>query len=447
MAKISTSFVCIECGHESSQWLGRCPECQQWNTFSEESKFKIKSTESKNTNKALKITDISEKLNTRIQSGIKEFDRVVGGGIVPGSLILIGGEPGIGKSTLLTMIMGKLSENQSVLYISGEESSSQIASRMKRLKITNENLLILNETNWHLIKDQIKKIKPKFIVLDSIQTTTSPEIQSPAGSVSQIKEVTYELMTHMKSQNITTFVIGHINKEGSIAGPKILEHMVDTVIYFEGDQYGQYRILRAIKNRFGNANEIGIFEMNEAGLEEVENPSKYFIDDQQNEHHGRSLSCILEGSRTLFIEVQALVVENKFASGRRTTQGIDANRLAMLVAVIDKYLDIPISLNDIYLNIVGGVKINSRETDLAVIVSLISSYKSKPAPTDVIFMGEVGLTGEVRGPHMMESRLKEIVQLNYRKILTSKKIAEKYKDRYDVELIGIKDVKELSAFL
>jgi len=251
----------------------------------------------------------------------------------------------------------------------------------------------------------------------------------------------------MKSQNITTFIIGHINKEGSIAGPKILEHMVDTVIYFEGDQYGHYRILRAIKNRFGNANEIGIFEMNESGLEEVENPSKYFIDDQQNEHHGRSLSCILEGSRTLFIEVQALVVENKFASGRRTTQGIDANRLAMLVAVIDKYLDIPISPNDIYLNIVGGVKINSRETDLAVIVSLISSYKSKPAPTDVIFMGEVGLTGEVRGPHMMESRLKEIVQLNYRKILTSKKIAEKYKDRYDVELIGIKDVKELSAFL
>lgn len=371
----------------------------------------------------------------------------MGGGIVPSSLILIGGEPGIGKSTLLTMIMGKLSENESVLYISGEESSSQIASRMKRLKIANENLLILNETNWHLIKDQIKKIKPKFIVLDSIQTTISPEIQSPAGSVSQIKEVTYELMTHMKSQNITTFIVGHINKEGSIAGPKILEHMVDTVIYFEGDQYGQYRILRAIKNRFGNANEIGIFEMNESGLEEVENPSKYFIDDQQNEHHGRSLSCILEGSRTLFIEVQALVVENKFASGRRTTQGIDANRLAMLVAVIDKYLDIPISLNDIYLNIVGGVKINSRETDLAVIVSLISSYKSKPAPTDVIFMGEVGLTGEVRGPHMMESRLKEIVQLNYRKILTSKKIAEKYKDRYDVELIGIKDVKELSAFL
>lgn len=447
MAKNSTSFVCIECGHQSSQWLGRCPDCQQWNTFSEESKFAIKTKDDRDANQARKISQISESLSTRTMSGIKEFDRVVGGGIVAGSLVLIGGEPGIGKSTLLTMLMGKLSKSETVLYISGEESSSQIAQRMKRLKINNEKLLILNETNWLLIKDQIKKTKPKYIVLDSIQTTTSPEINSPAGSINQIKEVTFELMTNMKSQNITSFVIGHINKEGSIAGPKILEHMVDTVIYFEGDQYGQYRILRAIKNRFGNANEIGIFEMNENGLEEVENPAKYFIDEKQGEHHGRSLSCILEGSRTLFVEVQALVVENKFGSGRRTTQGIDSNRLAMLVAIIDKFLDIPISLNDIYLNIVGGVKIDTRETDLAIIVSLISSFKSKPAPCDVIFLGEVGLTGEIRGPHLMEARLKEVAQLNYRKIMTSQKVASKYQGRFNLELTGIQNISELRSFL
>ncbi len=448
MVKKAKSFFCTECGHSVMQWLGKCPGCDQWNTFVDDGQFQTNIKNSgEQASRAQKASEISLVEEKRVLTQISEFDRVVGGGLVAGSLILIGGEPGIGKSTLLTSVMGKLSQESLVLYISGEESNSQIAKRVQRLNIKSDNLLILNETNWDLIKKHINLIKPKFIVLDSIQTTMNPEIQSAAGSPSQVKDITFELMTMAKQKSITAFVIGHITKDGAIAGPKLLEHMVDAVIYFEGDQHGQYRLLRAIKNRFGNTNEIGIFEMNESGLVEVINPSKYFIDENNSESFGRSLSCIVEGSRTLFVEVQALVVENKFGNGRRTTQGLDTNRLAMLVAVVDKYMELPISYNDIYLNIVGGVKLQSRETDLAVIASLISSYKKIKVPNDVVFLGEVGLTGEIRSPVMFEVRLKEISQLKYKKIITSKKMAKKFQDITKVELIGMENIRELQTYL
>lgn len=448
--KPSVMFSCIECGYQTTQWLGKCPDCGQWNTLVEEAKFSAKNAPAPRSDGGevpRKISEIELIKHDRVLSGIGEFDRVMGGGVVPGSLVLIGGEPGIGKSTLLTSVMGNFAKNDKVLYVSGEESVAQIAGRAKRLGIANDNMLLFNETNWLHIKEQIKKTRPKFVVLDSIQTTTSPEIQSPPGSVSQIREVTYELMNHVKANGLTCFVIGHITKEGTIAGPKILEHMVDTVVYFEGDQFGHYRMLRSMKNRFGNANEVGIFEMRESGLEEVKNPSQYFLDDHLDETFGRSLSCVIEGSRTLFVEIQALVVENKFGNGRRTTQGLDNNRLAMLVAVIDKYLEIPISYNDIYVNVIGGIKLQTRETDLSIIASLLSSYKGKVLEKGLVFLGEVGLTGEVRSVPMIEMRLKEMAQLNYKKVVTSEQTAKKYQGKFPVKLIGVRSVNQLQQFL
>ncbi len=448
--KNMTVFSCVECGHQTTQWLGKCPDCAQWNTLIEETKFTGKgSTPSeKPASKAVRVQDVGASDYERVKTGLAEFDRVVGGGVVPGSLTLIGGEPGVGKSTLLTNVLASIAKKNLVLYISGEESVAQIAARARRLGFKElNNLLLLNETNWLVIKDQIKKLKPTFIVLDSIQTTMSPEVASAPGSVGQIREVTYELMSFVKANMLTCFVIGHITKDGAIAGPKILEHMVDTVIYFEGDQHGHYRMLRSIKNRFGHANEVGIFEMSENGLIEVPNPSQYFLDENHEQNYGRSLSCIIEGSRTLFIEVQALVVENRFGNGRRTTQGIDANRLAMLVAVIDKYLEIPISYNDIYLNIVGGLKVQGRETDLSIVASLLSSHQKKVIDSNIVLLGEVGLTGEVRSPSMIEMRLKEMAQLNYRKVITSKKVAQKYSGKWEIELIGIQNIKELGQYL
>ncbi len=456
MAKGRTSiFYCTNCGNQSSKWEGRCRDCGEWNTIEEE--LYVKKNGIANSRKKLSIVqkprpinEISESNYKRFPTGLNEFDRVIGGGIVEGSLLLIGGEPGIGKSTLLTEIMGKLAnrlKEENILYISGEESVNQVADRSKRLNINGSNYYIFNESNWQKILEQIEKIKPKFMVLDSIQTTVSSEVQSAAGSISQVKEVTYELMNHIKQHGITCFVIGHITKDGTIAGPKVLEHMVDTVIYFEGDQFGQYRILRAMKNRFGSTNEVGIFEMADKGLREVLNPSQYFLEENLVNSFGRCLSCINEGSRSLFIEVQALVVENKYGSGRRTTQGVDSNRLAMMVAIIEKYLNISLGANDIYLNVIGGIKVGTRESDLSIIASLISSYKSKPVDNNIVFIGEVGLTGEVRSVPNVETRLKEMSQLNYKKLITSQKIANDFKGKFPLELIGIKRVKDLEIHL
>jgi DNA repair protein RadA/Sms len=454
MAKIKTVFTCQECGYQSAKWLGKCPDCQQWNSFSEEETVKPSKAAPKSVNgresRPKTIDEIEHESVHRYQTKIGEFDRVMGGGVTIGSLTLIGGEPGIGKSTLLMEVCGKLLNeysNDKILYVSGEESESQVAQRSKRLGVHNNGFYIFNETNWQRIIEQVKEIKPKFLVLDSIQTTHSNQVESAAGTLSQIREVTYELMNYAKAYNLTCFIIGHVTKEGQIAGPKILEHMVDTVIYFEGDQLGQYRMLRVMKNRFGNTNEVGIFEMQEKGLVEIKNPSQYFLEQSIPGSYGRSLTCILEGSRSLFVEIQALVVENKFAVGRRTTQGLDSNRVALLVAVIDKYLGIPLSYNDIYVNVVGGMKLTTRENDLSVIASLLSSYYQTAIPNDTIFLGEVGLTGEVRSVPMMEMRLKEISQMNYRRVITSKRAAEDLKGKYKLELIGISKASELRELL
>lgn len=454
MAKIKTVFTCQECGYQTAKWLGKCPDCSQWNSFSEEESIKPSKAAPKSISgresRPKTINEIEHENVQRYQTNIGEFDRVMGGGVTIGSLTLIGGEPGIGKSTLLMEVCGKiLSEykNERILYVSGEESESQVAQRSKRLGVHNDGFYIFNETNWQKILEQVKELKPKFLVLDSIQTTHSNQIDSAAGTLTQIREVTYELMNFAKAYDLTCFLIGHVTKEGQIAGPKILEHMVDTVIYFEGDQLGQYRMLRVMKNRFGNTNEVGIFEMQERGLVEIKNPSQYFLEQSLPGSYGRSLTCILEGSRSLFVEIQALVVENKFAVGRRTTQGLDSNRVALLVAVIDKYLGIPLSYNDIYVNVVGGMKLSTRENDLSVIASLLSSYYQIPVPNDTLFLGEVGLTGEVRSVPMMEMRLKEVAQMNYKRVITSKRAAEDLKGKFKIDLVGITKASELKELL
>jgi DNA repair protein RadA/Sms len=454
MAKIKSVFTCQECGYKSPKWLGKCPDCGQWNSFSEKEDIKSGKAAPRSVlgreSKPKTLNEIEHQNIDRYFTHLGEFDRVMGGGVTIGSLTLIGGEPGIGKSTLLMDVCGRLLseyQDERILYVSGEESESQVAQRSKRLGVNNQGFYIFNETNWQKIIEQVKELNPRFLVLDSIQTTHSSQVESAAGSLSQIREVTYELMNYAKAYGLTCFIVGHVTKEGQIAGPKILEHMVDTVIYFEGDQLGQYRMLRVIKNRFGNTNEVGIFEMQEKGLLEITNPSQYFLEQSIPGSYGRSLTCILEGSRSLFVEIQALVVENKFAVGRRTTQGLDSNRVALLVAVIDKYFGIPLSYNDIYVNVVGGIKLTSRENDLSVIASLLSSYYQTPIPSDTIFLGEVGLTGEVRSVPMMEMRLKEITQMNYKRVITSKRAAMDLQDKYKIELIGINKASELRQVL
>jgi DNA repair protein RadA/Sms len=452
MSKTTSVFICQECGHQSSKWLGRCPDCGQWNSLVEEevnkkTKRVVSSSEGRHPKK---ISEINQITYERFQTKINEFDRVLGGGVTMGSLTLLGGEPGIGKSTLLMEVCGCLSKEYSkskILYVSGEESESQVGDRAVRLGVNGESLYILNETSWQKILSAIKDIKPDFFILDSIQTTVSDEVTSAAGTVSQIRDVTYEIMNYAKNNKLTCFIIGHVTKEGSIAGPKILEHMVDTVVYFEGDQFGQYRMLRVIKNRFGNTNEVGIFEMNESGLQEVKNPSQYFLEETLEDSYGRSICCILEGTRPLFVEIQALAVENRYGNARRTTQGMDANRLSLLVAVIDKYFEIPLSFNDLYVNVVGGIKLNNRDSDLAIIASLLSSHYKIKIDSDTVFIGEVGLTGEVRSVPMVESRIKEMAQLNYKRVVTSKRIAKELTQKYNIEIIGIDKAKQITELL
>ena len=449
MAKNKNQFVCSGCGHIEYKWVGHCAQCGEWNSFQEEVAVSSKREESRS-GRPKKICDISQEDYERVLTGVQEFDRVVGGGLVKGSLLLVGGEPGIGKSTLLMEICGKLGslfKDEKILYVSGEESEGQLADRSRRLGVGEENLMVFNETSWENIKENLKLLRPKYFILDSIQTTTSDHIQSTPGTVSQVREVTYEILNYCKANNITAIIIGHVTKEGNIAGPKILEHMVDAVIYFEGDQLGQYRILRSIKNRFGNTNEVGIFEMRENGLQEVVNPSKYFLDSHSRDSYGRSISCIVEGSRTLFIETQALVIENKNGFGRRTSQGIDSNRLAMLVAVVEKYFDTALAFCDIYANIVGGIKLKTREADLAIIAAILSSLRKKAIPEETVLLGEVGLTGEVRSVPMAETRVKEMEQLQYKRLITSKRIADEFRDRVNFEIVGIEKADQLDELL
>lgn len=432
--------------------MGRCSSCGAWNSLENiQALEKMNILEFHETkNRALKIEQVKSETSQRIITGVSEFDRVMGGGIVPGSLTLVGGDPGVGKSTLLTNVLGELSKRSAIgamLYISGEESASQVAQRVRRLNVENKNVWILHENELENIFQQMDLIAPKIVVLDSIQTTVSKSCTGGAGSASQIKEVTHELMSYVKSKQISCFVIGHVTKDGAIAGPKLLEHMVDTVIYFEGEKMGDYRFLRAVKNRFGQVQEVGLFEMGAKGLVSVTNPQNCFTSGEQMSSCGRCHSSLIEGSRVLFIEVQALTLECKNGMGRRVTQGLDSSRLSLLLAVMEKYMHTPFSLSDIYVNLVGGVKVSDRCTDLAIVAALWSSWKEKNTDPQTLFLGEVGLTGEVRAAVNSEQRIREAQRLGYKKIVTAASVLNNQHNDWEIKIIEIDRVEELCQHL
>lgn len=409
----ATVFFCTECGYESGKWLGKCPSCNNWNSFIEEKVVKDKKQNKTFNDKSevKKIEDIELKDTIRIDTGYAELNRVFGDGIVEGSISLIGGEPGIGKSTLIMQICNNLAKHGTVLYISGEESETQVKLRCDRLKISSSNILFLNETNISEIENKIENVKPKFCVVDSIQTMYDSDIQSASGSVSQVKEITARLMYLAKRKNITTIVIGHVTKDGTIAGPRVLEHMVDTVLYIEGERFFSNRIVRSVKNRFGSTNEIGVFEMCDIGMKEVTNISDAFLSNNINILPGTAITGTLEGNSTILLEVQALTSHSYYNMPRRVANGVDLNRLSMIIAVLEKRCNIALGMNDIYVNVIGGIKIDEPAVDLALAISIVSSYKNVVIPPTYVFIAEIGLTGEIRSINNIEKRVKEIEKL------------------------------------
>ena len=416
--KIKTVFYCTACGNETPKWAGRCQACGAWNTIVEQEtapKARASSrSASRKTVKAMRITDIEESHEIRFSTGMGELDRVLGGGAVKGSLVLVGGAPGIGKSTLMLQISKSLCQSFRVLYVSGEESVSQLKLRAQRLSALHGELLVLSETSLPDVLDSVEQEKPDVLIIDSIQTLYDPELDSAPGSVAQVKGCTMALMQLAKSQDITVFVIGHVNKEGSIAGPKVLEHMVDCVLYFEGDQHMSYRILRAAKNRFGATNEIGVFEMQAQGLTEVENPSKMLLCARPEGAPGTCVTCVMEGARPVLAEIQALLAPAAYGGGaRRSCNGFDYNRAAMLLAVLEKRGGLKVSVCDAYMNIIGGLTLDEPAADLAAVLALASSYLDKPVPENTAAIGEVGLTGELRTVNNLEQRLSEVHRLGF----------------------------------
>ena len=422
MAKIKTKYVCQSCGYETAKWLGKCPECTKWNTFVEEIDQKSTKKEvfiiDKSSSKPVSINSIESKEEERFTTDINELDRVLGGGIVKGSLVLVGGDPGIGKSTLLIQVSSNVANlGKTVLYITGEESESQIKMRAKRLGINSENLYIFAENNLSIIESYLESVNPELIILDSIQTVFSPEISSAPGTVSQIKEGTSKFMKISKKIGISTFIVGHVTKEGSLAGPKLLEHMVDTVLYFEGERYNTYRLVRAVKNRFGSTNELGVFEMRDLGLVELDNPSKILISEKPKDVAGSVIISTVEGTRPMLLELQALVSPTSFGIPKRTSTGVDYNRVGMLLAVLEKRVGLQIQNQDVYINIVGGIKINEPSIDLGIAISVASSFRNIPIDEDIAVTGEVGLTGEVRAVSFIEKRIAECKKLGFKKIV------------------------------
>ncbi len=420
MAKTRTIFICQECGHQVSKWLGKCPECNSWNSFSEERQLQPSSSKSRNnfeSSTPLTITQVQPVQENRMMTGIGEFDRVLGGGMVQGSLILIGGEPGIGKSTLTLQSMGHLSkQGKKVLYVSGEESGSQIKLRAERLDALSENLLICSEICVEGIIQWIDKIRPEVLVLDSVQTFYTEDLQSAPGSIGQVREVAFKIFQEIKRRNLPTLLIGHINKDGAIAGPKSLEHIVDTVVYFEGEQGHAYRALRAIKNRFGPTPEIGVFKMAPTGLIPVENPSEWFLAERPEDSSGSAIVATLEGSRTLLVEVQALVsTSSSIGMPRRMATGFDHNRMSLLIAIMEKRLGMNLQGEDIFVNLAGGIKITEPALDLGVAAAIASSFQDRPIDAELILLGEIGLTGEVRTVMQLEARLIEARRLGFKR--------------------------------
>ena len=421
--KQRTMFYCTECGNETAKWAGKCPACGAWNTIVEQpeaTKAILKSAgktvrAGQGIRRACPVTELKADEEIRFPTGMGELDRVLGGGAVKGSLVLVGGAPGIGKSTLMLQICSKLCEFSKVLYVSGEESEHQLKLRAKRLRVENPSLFVISATNLGDVLESVRLERPDVLIVDSIQTLYNDALQSPAGSVSQVKDCTMALMQLAKGEGITVFVIGHVNKEGSIAGPKVLEHMVDCVLYFEGDQHTSYRILRAAKNRFGATNEIGVFEMQDAGLTEVENPSEMLLSGRPDDAPGTCVTCVMEGMRPVLAEIQALVVTSAGGNPRRTSNGFDYNRAAMLLAVLEKRGGLKVSVCDAYINIIGGLWLDEPAADLAAIVALASSYLDRPIPNDLVAIGEVGLTGELRTVNHLAQRISEVQRLGFRK--------------------------------
>ena len=440
-----TVYFCQNCGHEETKWLGQCPACKEWNTFVEEKVIASSVTSGIKTDREIQIVSLSE-VNAddqdRITTGMAELDRVLGGGIVPGSLVLVGGDPGIGKSTLLLQVCQKLSENRSVLYISGEESLSQIKLRANRMGTFQENLKLLCETNLAAIRSVIEKRKPELVIIDSIQTMYSEEVTSAPGSVSQVRESTNVFMQLAKGLGITIFIVGHVTKEGTVAGPRVLEHMVDTVLYFEGDRHASYRILRGVKNRFGSTNEIGVFEMRQNGLVEVENPSEYMLSGKPENASGSVVACSMEGTRPLLIEIQAIVCESNFGMPRRTATGTDYNRVNLLMAVLEKRIGLHLGNCDAYVNIAGGIRMNEPAIDLGIVMSIVSSYKNRPIDEKMIVFGEVGLSGEVRAVNMPEQRVAEAKKLGFETCVVPEVSLDMVKGIRGIKVIGVKNISD-----
>lgn len=450
MAKLKSIFYCTECGNETAKWAGKCAACGAWNTIVEQENVPVSRGSRAGSNrstpfhsvKAISFTSIEDTQEIRFSTGMSELDRVLGGGAVKGSLVLVGGAPGIGKSTLMLQICQSLCQFSKVLYVSGEESVSQLKLRAQRLGVQSEQLFVLSETGLGDVLQCVDQESPDILIVDSIQTLYNRELDSAPGSIGQVKDCTMALMQLAKGNNITVFVIGHVNKEGSIAGPKVLEHMVDCVLYFEGDQHMSYRILRAAKNRFGATNEIGVFEMMNGGLEEVENPSQMLLSGRPEDAPGTCVTCVMEGVRPVLAEIQALLAPAAYGTSRRSSNGFDYNRAAMLLAVLEKRGGLKVSQCDAYINIIGGLTLDEPSADLAAILALASSYLDRAIPSDVAAIGEVGLTGELRSVNHLEQRLSEVHRLGFRRCVIPKSHRKSKFTFADLDVIEVSNIGE-----
>lgn len=447
MAKIKSVFICAECGHESPKWYGKCPSCGEWNTMNEEIKDVSKAAPTVKTRsfsgyaRPFSIDEISTENEHRYDTGCKELNRVLGGGIVKGSLILLGGDPGIGKSTVLMQICQFMGDTLKILYVSGEESKRQLKLRAIRLGVNSPNLFVMTETDVEVVCEQIRNVKPDLVMIDSIQTMNLTELSSSPGSVTQVRECTNYLMRTAKGLDIPMFVVGHVNKEGSIAGPKVLEHIVDTVLHFEGDKQMACRILRAVKNRYGSTNEIGVFEMTDKGLQEVENPSVMLLSGRPTNVSGTCVTCTMEGSRPILAETQGLATQSGYGNARRMATGYDYNRLSMLLAVLEKRAGYYFSNNDTYINIVGGLRVDEPAIDLSIAVALISSLKDTPVDEKAVVFGEIGLAGEIRSVSQAQQRINEAERLGFEKIVLPYHNLKGVKSEH-AQLIGVKNIRE-----
>ena len=446
--KTKTIYVCSECGYQSAKWLGKCTCCNSWNTMEEETVISSKASGNNTvlssfTSTPKKLKDISYESQIRYQTGMDELDRVLGGGLVKGSLVLVGGDPGIGKSTLLLQICGALSKEAEILYTSGEESQQQIKLRAERLGITTDKVEIYSENNINSVSEYVLSKKPDILICDSVQTLYNPEISSAPGNIAQIREVTLTLMKIAKENNISVFLVGHVTKDGALAGPKVLEHMVDTVLYFEGERDRNYRILRAVKNRFGSTNEIGVFEMDSRGLTEIKNPSEALLSGRPEGASGSSIVCAMEGTRPVLSEVQALVTPSGFSSPRRQATGIDLGRVIMLLAVIEKRANLRLSQFDSYVNIVGGLKITEPSIDLGIVLAVASSFKNSPIDPSIVAIGEVGLAGEIRSVPFIEARIKEAEKMGFKSCIIPKANMNKLSEFKDIKLYPFDNIKDV----